>query len=133
MSSINDMKLGQNSSPQNTLILITIILLTAVSFSSTKPITSTTTAVGQQSPTTINYDNSLGKRGDGDTCYAKCKTVERLCYEGIGKENEGAGMQEMVICMQSTDSCKINCDEMLSVKRNVIGEQKKQSSSINDV
>lgn len=141
MASINRMKLNKHLSTKNILIMIAIILLTTISLSSAKP-TTTTSKLGEndsQLTTTKKGDGGLGKRSDdGDTCYANCKLVERLCYEGIEKENEGAGMQEMVICMQSTDGCKVTCDEMIlkatQTKRNVVGDVVKQTApSINDV
>ena len=61
------------------------------------------------------------KRG-GDPCYQRCRTIEKSCYDGIENNNEREGMQEMVICMQGTDSCTNDCDKMLG-KRTITGER----------
>ena len=90
-----------------TVPLATLLIMAAMltdSLSSAKP-TATTMKLGKRS---------------GDACYSACKTMERVCYESIEKNNEGEGMQEMVVCMQGTDSCKRGCDESLSRKRNIV-------------
>ena len=93
--------------------LLTIGLFTEISVA--KPTTKNT----EDDLTTILYQTEGGRqlvrrrqRRSIEACYAECKTAEKICYDNIGDN-----VEEMLVCMQATDTCKNDCNASAGRRR----------------